>query len=191
MHKFSRGWGAQMTSTTRDLDQLLAEQNEQYARFTRELADRKREQQEEEREFAEWEEDEARREREHIDALRAIEQAAERKNRWLRGIGYPTRTIVFLVVLALLWWWFAPTDDFRNRAIGGLTLKEIAGLLGFVCALIMWVRLFVDWEKDGIDWEPWGVFGLWASRRSRCSDPLVGLRVAPMSEGGIAISYCC
>ena len=148
-----------MTSNTRNLDELLAEQNKQYARIKREVADYERQEREHQeqakRHLADFEQRELEEQAERDLA------GAETRDRWLRGVGYVTRTLVYFLVLALLYWWLAPTVDFSNRAIGSLTLKEIGALVGFVCVFIMWWRIFFNHDDDFIEWEGWGRAGLW------------------------------
>jgi hypothetical protein len=61
-------------------------------------------------------------------ALPICLEILQERDRWFRGVGYPTRTLFFLVVLALLYWWLAPSVDLSSRPLGSLTLKEIGGL---------------------------------------------------------------
>ena len=161
-----------MTSNTRDLDQLIAEQNEKYARAKRDFAELERKQQEElaeaEREIAEdMAEADREQERKRLADDRAFEWA-ERKDLLLRCIGYPTRAIAFLIMIGLWaaasYLWLAP-EKIAERPLGSLTLKEIIHSLfwSLVCIgpLVMLVRgLFNDNKEGFIDWEAWDKFGL-------------------------------
>ncbi len=59
---------------------------------------------------------------------RGTEKLAELRHRWLRGIGYVARPLVFLLAIGawvVFWYvWLARADIFR-RPIGSLTLKQI------------------------------------------------------------------
>jgi hypothetical protein len=150
--------------TTRNLDQLIAEQNQQYARSAREAAQRLRElaeQQEFEREFAE---EEKRSEGERLAHFQAF-RWTERRNHLLRIVGYPTRAIVLLLLMGLwlaAWYFFLAPENISDRPLGSLTLKEIVdhlfwwGVLAW--PLIMLGGLLAKYDED--DMETWGLFGL-------------------------------
>jgi hypothetical protein len=93
-------------------------------------------------------------------AERRAEIRAEIKDRWLRGVGYVTRTLAYLNVLVLLYQWLAPSQDITSRPFGSLTFKEIAEPLLFLCALYFWWRFFFNHDGDIINWEAWGRMGL-------------------------------
>jgi hypothetical protein len=93
-------------------------------------------------------------------AERRAEIRAEIKDRWLRCVGYVTRTLAYLNVLVLLYQWLAPSPDIASRPLGSLTFKEIAEPLLFLGALYFWWRFFFNHDGDIINWEAWGKVGL-------------------------------
>ena len=103
--------------------------------------------------------EEVRRDLASIRSAHRDEAHAERE-RWFRVIGYVTRPLVYLVVVALLYLWLAPSQDMTGRALGSFTVKEVSGFIFFICALIFWWRLFFNADGAVIQWEAWGKFGL-------------------------------
>jgi hypothetical protein len=93
-------------------------------------------------------------------AERRAEIRAEIKDRWLRCVGYVTRTLVYLNLLFVLYQWLRPSEDLSSRTFGSLTFKEIAEPLLFLCALYFWWRFFFNHDGDVINWEAWGKIGL-------------------------------
>jgi hypothetical protein len=82
----------------------------------------------------------------------------------LRGVGYLTRTLVYLG-LALWLWSFVP--DIAQRPIGSLTVEEVVRVLSFLfLALGLCWCLFHPKNRDPLSvwyfnyWETWGGLGL-------------------------------
>jgi hypothetical protein len=104
---------------------------------------------------------------ERAERLAAIEEV---RDRWLRGFGYPTRTLIYLVVIILWgvgWYAWLEPKSLWDRPLGSLTVGEIGNNLIW-CILTfgggaMMIRAFFA-EDDGgfeyVDWEAWGKFGL-------------------------------
>jgi len=88
---------------------------------------------------------------------------AEFKERWFRRIGMPTRILVYLICLILIWvlsYGFIDTKDFSERPLGSLTLRELwNNLLPVLIAgggTVMMIRSFFAEADggldDGVDW---------------------------------------
>ncbi|HWM31016.1 MAG TPA: hypothetical protein VNO69_04875 [Methyloceanibacter sp.] len=113
------------------------------------------------------EQDEERREQERL-AEQIANERGEFWDRFFRGVGYPTRTLVFLVAIGLwvlVWYGWLKPADISDRPIGSLTLKEFGeNLFWFglwIGGLILLGGRFINYDEDIIDWEGWGKAGLW------------------------------
>jgi hypothetical protein len=136
----------QMTSNSDDLQQLRREL-EWRREFDAELEREKREER----------------------RAQVADRWAELRDRWLRGIGYPTRILIYFVVMGLWFagWYVLPLENLSDRPLASLTVgelgKNIALLILYCGGGMMLVRAFFG-ESDGgleyVDWEWWGKFGL-------------------------------
>ncbi len=109
--------------------------------------------------------------RQEVKSARERELDAElRREEWdqlLRGIGYLTRTLVYLIGLAALYVWFEP-KSLVDRPLGSLTLGEVGNnliwgalTLGGSMMLIKGFFADADGGPDYVNWKAWGKAGLW------------------------------
>jgi magnesium-transporting ATPase (P-type) len=93
------------------------------------------------------------------------QKTSARDGSGLRGVGYVTRTLVYLA-LALLLWSSAP--DISQRPLGSLTVDEGVRSLLFLFFAFIWWRCFFNPNRDRDPlsiwsfnyWEAWGALGL-------------------------------
>lgn len=92
------------------------------------------------------------------------QRRAEKRDYWLRRVGYVTRTVVYFGPLALLAWWFWRYAAALSYSPASLALSDyllIAGcMVGFFGAVIPLTLFFFNVDGDRIDWEDWGKVGL-------------------------------
>jgi hypothetical protein len=93
------------------------------------------------------------------------ERRAERRDYWLRCIGYVTRPVVYFGPLVLLVWWLWPyAVGLSSQSSASLTLIDlllIGGcVVGFFGVAIPLMLFFFNVDGGDIRWETWGHFGL-------------------------------
>lgn len=91
------------------------------------------------------------------------ERRAERRDYWLRCVGYVTRLVVYFGPVVLSIWLLWPHADGLSQAssLGLIDLLLIGGcVVGFFGAVIPLVLFFFNVDGDSIDWEDWGRVGL-------------------------------
>jgi hypothetical protein len=110
-----------------------------------------------------------------FDDIELDEAELRREERWkwwgdqrddlLRLVGYPTRIVVYLLLFGAFFaaaYALSPSD-IRDRPLGSLTLRELAGPL-FGAIFFGWVFLLLlkgfFAEEGPVDWEAWGKVGV-------------------------------
>ena len=100
---------------------------------------------------------------------------AARREFYLRGVGYVTRTLVYFGPLSLLAWWSWPYAVALSHSPTNLTITDYLLVGGCVFgAVIPLMLFFFNVDGDPIEWENWGK---------------VGLGLAPLAAAGLWLAY--
>ena len=101
-----------------------------------------------------------------IDALAAqtVDKWERRRLLLLKGVGFVTRTFVYLMLALLLW---SALPDIAQRPLSNVTVNEvISSLLLLVLIIFLGWRFFNPKQRDPLSfwyydyWEAWGALGL-------------------------------
>ncbi len=93
------------------------------------------------------------------------ERRVDRRDYWLRCIGYVTRPVIYFGPLVFVVWWLRPYAVPLSQSSASLGLTDfllIGGcVVGFFGAAIPLMLFFFNVDGGDIKWEAWGRFGLW------------------------------